>query len=469
MRNNLWIFLALGVVIGQGFAHPAEDPDKDYSLTGDDDDEQEGPAPVLLSKNETFTFDVGKNARLSCKVENDKSGVIMWDFNGNNLWSDKIVFTASEHPNFRLEDDHSLRIINITSRDSGTFKCSVIYGEHIQAVLYKVEVAVPPKIVQFSPDSNKVTVDKGHSLTLICEANGFPTPVVSWYKKTKHNEENIGGSKVQIGMVNRKHSGTYECRASNNKGEYDTRSIDVHVLYEPEVEVESDVVLGGEGYESELVCTVHGEPKAKVTWVKDELPLLNNHNHITLEDKGNKHFLKISGTKRSDFGSYKCIGQNSKGNSSKTITLSGIPSRPKFQAAEEASGTGSPVLTWAVDSYAPISIYELLYRLQDKGEWKSIDVPVEGSERPGTNTFIAKHTLNELEPGTYQAQLRAKNIYGWSELSELHTFSGNVVNSEEPSETGLKLESSVNNSNAASELRISLAFVASLLIAQFYC
>lgn len=52
-----------------GFAHPAEDTDRDNS-PGDDDDEEEGPPPVLLSKNSTLIVDIGKTAQLPCKIEN---------------------------------------------------------------------------------------------------------------------------------------------------------------------------------------------------------------------------------------------------------------------------------------------------------------------------------------------------------------------------------------------------------------
>lgn len=54
--------------------------------------------------------------------------------------------------------------------------------------------------------------------------------------------------------------------------------------------------------------------------------------------------------------------------------------------------------------------------------WKStrptVDSPSSG------NVYTAKHKLSDLPPGSYQAKLKAKNQFGWSQLSEPQVFSG---------------------------------------------
>lgn len=477
MRNNLWIFLSFGFfLLAQGFpqsANKEQSVDADYPLDETDkdldDNEDLGPAPVLRSKNASFIKDVGDTVSLPCHIDNEESAVVLWWFDKTILWTDTIPSGSISHPNFELQGDHSLVIHEIKANDTGIYNCSILHGEILQSVIYEIHVAGKPTITRTIPGEEKKIVEKGTPLTLMCEATGYPTPVISWTKKTKHNVETLEGTKVTIDSANRKHSGTYECKAMNSKGQ-DIKKIEIHVQYEPEVEVDNEIVYSGEGYESEIVCTVHGEPKAKVSWLKDDQPLAVAHHHITISDKGNKHLLRVSGTSKSDFGVYRCIGENVKGTNSKTITLTGKPMKPKFHAAELSSDSKSPILSWSIESFSPILSYELLYRIQDKDEWKTADVPVDGPVLPEKNKFIARHTLMGLEPGVYQAQLRAKNIFGWSELSDPHPFSENVANnSPEASHTGL-LESAQNDHpSTASELRISFALVISLLIARYYC
>lgn len=51
-----------------------------------------------------------------------------------------------------------------------------------------------------------------------------------------------------------------------------------------EVEIEQSLVSMGEGYNTELTCTVHGEPKPSVWWYKNGQKLdaaagSNSHHH----------------------------------------------------------------------------------------------------------------------------------------------------------------------------------------------
>lgn len=40
------------------------------------------------------------------------------------------------------------------------------------------------------------------------------------------------------------------------------------------------------------------------------------------------------------------------------------------------------------------------------------------------NQFMVEYPIRELQPGSYEAILKARNAFGWSLDSEPHTFTG---------------------------------------------
>lgn len=69
-------------------------------------------------------------------------------------------------------------------------------------------------------------------MTLACEATGYPVPKVTWVRKgRKHfpnGHERMEGTSITFEEVNRKHSGIYDCEASNEFGT-DRKSVEIHV------------------------------------------------------------------------------------------------------------------------------------------------------------------------------------------------------------------------------------------------
>lgn len=89
-----------------------------------------------------------------------------------------------------------------------------------------------------------------------------------------------------------------------------------------------------------------------------------------------------------------------------------------------AGDNRSPRLVWTVESLSQIKSYELLYRRQeaDADTWLSLKPKVLPSS-DGIHYSVV-HDLYGLEPGTYEAVLRAENAYGWSYPSPPSYFSG---------------------------------------------
>ncbi|RZF38867.1 hypothetical protein LSTR_LSTR012410, partial [Laodelphax striatellus] len=67
------------------------------------------------------------------------------------------------------------------------------------------------------------------------------------------------------------------------------------------------------------------------------------------------------------------------------------------------------------------------------GEWKTAYPQLQQDESP-KGVYTVRHVLTDLqEAHTYQAQLKAKNSYGWSPLSDPHPFTG-IIEPERPKE-----------------------------------
>jgi hypothetical protein len=93
----------------------------------------------------------------------------------------------------------------------------------------------------------------------------------------------------------------------------------------PEIEIEKESVNSGKGYDAELSCIVHAEPKATVVWYKDGQPLrLSENKHESVQKMNHFWMLHIKGVEMEDFGNYTCIANNTKGIAHSTILLSGI-------------------------------------------------------------------------------------------------------------------------------------------------
>jgi len=57
---------------------------------------------------------------------------------------------------------------------------------------------------------------EGENLTVLCNASGFPSPLVTWIKVG--GGDMINGSELALTHINRSQAGEYKCKASNEFG-----------------------------------------------------------------------------------------------------------------------------------------------------------------------------------------------------------------------------------------------------------
>ena len=134
----------------------------------------------------------------------------------------------------------------------------------------------------------------------------------------------ISSEEVIFSQVNRKHSGTYKCTASNGHGQEASKLVEVVVDYSPQVEVTEMFVHSQAGQDKvELVCNVHAHPAPTVIWEKGGQQI-TNMDRINYNNIGSRHTLIIGQVEEEDFGKYFCKASNNLGSKQKVIELSGM-------------------------------------------------------------------------------------------------------------------------------------------------
>ncbi|XP_018319177.1 hemicentin-1 [Agrilus planipennis] len=191
----------------------------------------------------------------------------------------------------------------------------------------------------------------------------------------------------------------------------------------PVVKIEKITVNSAENYDSELICTVHAVPDAMVNWKKNDVNIKPD-DRITIRKDGHSYILKISKTQKSDFGEYTCSAVNRVGKSEKNVQLTGTPSPARYFKGYEDREKKVPVLSWTIESNSPITEHVLQYRKVGDEKWNVVKPEV---SNPEGNIYTIKQELPNLGQGQYEAKVRSRNTYGWSQWSETKNFNGVVA------------------------------------------
>ncbi|PFX11217.1 Hemicentin-1 [Stylophora pistillata] len=203
------------------------DSDSDVDLEGLEDDSG-GPAPGVkpahklnsLSSNQTVLQ--GNDATFNCLTEAFPTATTYrWFKDGNRI---------TNSANFEIFDaggveESRLTIKKAQKGTAGQYSCDgtngVGTGERKTAFLL---VNYKPRLVTVTPDP--ADVELGQSITLTCEADGFPKPSYSW----KFNGAAIGDRRntLQLASAQVLNTGNYTCMARNSFGSAEeTRMVNV--------------------------------------------------------------------------------------------------------------------------------------------------------------------------------------------------------------------------------------------------
>jgi len=130
--------------------------------------------------------------------------------------------------------------------------------------------------------------------------------------------------------------------------------------------------------------------------------------------------LLIREVSKYDYDNYTCSANNSIGQQSRTIEVSGRPSSPVFKSAHLGPRENSYELKWEVTSLQPIIKYTIRFRearvhdgTDDPGEWKHIQVETDSNDDDPLKK--GRYTFKDLTRATnYEIDLTSENENGVS-------------------------------------------------------
>ena len=239
-------------------------------------------------------------------------------------------------------EQFQLIIRSLTETDSGDYTCQIYlpnqnYKKWPQKIGH-LTVQIAPTIKANSAAS--ITVEEGENITLTCEANGIPSPNVTWkrgdgFPLPGGGFQHKGGIYNVLG-INATDRGQFICIADNNVKPPADYTVQLEVRFKPYCIAVQDTVGQAQNrrFHAKLDCLVAGNPRAEVIWYKENKATRereqiqdNDKYDLNLQDdqrlKADEKWYSvlIQNVQGNDYGDYYCTGTNEFGTRSAKFTL----------------------------------------------------------------------------------------------------------------------------------------------------
>uniref|UniRef100_A0A665WWJ3 Hemicentin 2 n=1 Tax=Echeneis naucrates TaxID=173247 RepID=A0A665WWJ3_ECHNA len=266
----------------------------------------------------------------------------------NVAWS-KLTPLHSQH--YSVRDGSSLHsnpgghlhIAHPTADDAGIYICTATSPVGYTSREIQLSVNTMPKIMGVSGHDNtvKMAAEVGTEVVLPCEAQGSPSPLVTWSRNGHPIPPVTAGFTVlpsgslKITDVRLIDSKLYTCTAENPAGNVSI-SYNLHIQAKPRIQTAPSLLKALIGQTVTLPCVVQGEPSPEVTWFHNGLPV------------GVKNIapLRIQQVSLDDQGTYQCVARNIAGQETLEIKLEILGEYQHFSFSDLETKSFSPfVLT----------------------------------------------------------------------------------------------------------------------------
>uniref|UniRef100_A0A5F8G3C9 Hemicentin 2 n=1 Tax=Monodelphis domestica TaxID=13616 RepID=A0A5F8G3C9_MONDO len=316
--------------------------------------------PSILPTASHYVTNEGVPISLPCVSRGIPTPTITWRKETNALSP-----RSSHH---QVLKEGSLYLPQPSAQDSGTYVCTATNALGISSQEIQLSVNTKPRIIMNeSLDSDRpvtITALAGKELTLHCEAEGSPSPLITWTKDSQllspitDRHSLLPSGSLKLAETSVEDNGLYTCIASNPAGTA-SRSYVLGVQVPPQIQQGPQLlkVLAGESLD--LTCVATGDPKPQLRWSKDG---------ITLPQKGwvgPDGSVHLESVQVSDSGHYHCVASSEAGEDARELELE-VLEPPRWEAedaeallervaGENASlpcpvtGTPTPRVIWRKD------------------------------------------------------------------------------------------------------------------------
>ncbi|XP_053308252.1 neural cell adhesion molecule 1 isoform X1 [Spea bombifrons] len=305
--------------------------------------ESEGTVNLKIYQKLTFKnaptpqeFKEGEDAVIVCDVSSSMPSIIKWKHKGKDVIFKKDV-------RFHVLTNNYLQIRGIKKTDEGTYRCEgrILARGEIDYKDIQVIVNVPPTVRARQVEIN-ATANMGESVTLACDADGFPEPDIIWTKKGEQIEDedekysfNDDNTEMTINRVEKDDEAEYSCIAENKAGESDA-IIAVKVFAKPKITYVENKTAVELDNEITLTCEASGDPIPSITWrtatrnISNEEKTLDGR--IVVKGHIRMSSLTLKDIQYTDAGEYFCVASNTIGQDTQAMYFE-VQYAPKIRGA----------------------------------------------------------------------------------------------------------------------------------------
>ncbi|EFX75497.1 hypothetical protein DAPPUDRAFT_323113 [Daphnia pulex] len=294
--------------------------------------------PEFVDAVQNITVPVGRDVKFSCHVRHlGTSYKVAWiHFERSAILT---VYNQVITRNPRVGVSHEnhrtwhLHLNDVQEADRGRYLCQINTAQAKTQSAY-LNIVVPPTI-EDSASSSDVIVREGSDLSLTCQARGSPTPSVKWRREDgrkistnkSFSSTEVEGSSLELQKISRLDMGVYLCIASNGVPPTVSKRIYVSVDFPPMVWVPQQLVGSPLGATVTIECWLEAHPAALHYWARPDGQVLHDPTKYRIESINGvtaymTHLkLTIRHLTVRDYGPYRCVAKNPRGETDGTIKI----------------------------------------------------------------------------------------------------------------------------------------------------
>uniref|UniRef100_A0AAG5CSE1 Twitchin n=1 Tax=Anopheles atroparvus TaxID=41427 RepID=A0AAG5CSE1_ANOAO len=298
---------------------------------------ERGFAPSFVEKPKIIPNKLGTLITMKCRCRSKPKPTVKWMRKKQEVTSSSKVALEVKTVD---EDTYelTLNIKDPNADDGGSYSCIISneFGESSATLNLNIEAE------QESTKNAPIFVEKPHIVSqengkvvrMECKVKTDIKPDITWTRETRLLQES---SKLKMTMTQEKDvyhitlvlkdpqtedSGTYKCNIKNILGELNANLI-LNIEIIPVIKEKPKLVTNVKKRTASIECSVASRFKPECIWMKETTVIKETHRHmIKIEETREGEFsvkLNIVGMSEADFGAYKLVAKNDKGQATSQV------------------------------------------------------------------------------------------------------------------------------------------------------
>ncbi|CAF1357382.1 unnamed protein product [Adineta steineri] len=268
--------------------------------------------PRIQRENTSYLVIAPKPIELPCQIiQGYPTPIVTWFHNNIELKT----FENNIDLKYKISSSNSLLLLHTSKHDNGKYQCMIINEAGQDSIEVHLDINVPPIV---TVESNEIIGIVNKPITLNCQADGHPLPVIYWTKASRSIDTQPGFQILNNGSLRIHHlqvqdTGYYLCWAENLvRRTYAQIRLEVQVP--PSIDQIERHYTGIVDQSIKLSCQANGIPIPMISWYG----IYNVSGTAIIDSFGN---LYIDQLEKNHAGEIICSAENTVGKTSKQFTL----------------------------------------------------------------------------------------------------------------------------------------------------